>query len=152
MSGDLRPDWDQYALGIAQAAASRADCRRRAVGACLLSPEGLVLGTGYNGTRPGVPGCLEGACPRGRLSYDEVKEFSDYNAVGKPGYCISTHAETNCLLHASGSPVGALMAITDQPCQGCLKILYNAGLARVVWPTGNYNFLTGILFHKTHLH
>jgi dCMP deaminase len=140
MNQVTRPDWEEYAIGLAKAASKRADCIRRQVGAVILSPDHLVIGTGYNGTRAGAVGCLAGGCPRGLLSYDEVKEFSDYNAVGTPGYCISTHAEPNAMLHASGPLEGCLMAITDQPCEGCRKLIYNAGLIRVIWPTGSYTF------------
>jgi dCMP deaminase len=138
--GIMRPTLDEWSLGIAKANSVRADCVRRQVGAIIYNTNGHIIAMGYNGTRAGVPGCLAGACPRGRLSYDEVKEFSDYNAVGTPGYCISTHAEVNCLIHAYAPVQGCTMAITDQPCEGCRKAIYNAGLIRVIWPTGSYNF------------
>lgn len=135
-----RPDWDTWALGIAQAISTRADCRRRLVGAVILDENHHIIATGYNGTRAKTLGCIDGGCPRGLLSYDEVKEFSDYNAVGTPGYCVSTHAETNALLHAYAPVYGATMAITDKPCEGCRKAIYNAGLIRVIWPEGSYTF------------
>lgn len=61
-----RPSWDEYGLGIARAVAVRGDCTRRKVGAVILDKDHRQVGGGYNGTVPGQPGCLEGACPRGR--------------------------------------------------------------------------------------
>lgn len=129
-----RPDWDTYFVGIARAVAARADCRRRAVGAVLVDQQRRVVATGYNGVRAGQQGCLEGACPRGLLTYDQVREFSDYSDPGSPGYCTSTHAEVNALLYAKGPVQGCAVYVTDQPCPACAKTLYNAGIARVIYP------------------
>lgn len=63
-----RPDWVQWALGVAKAVAERGDCSRRQVGAVILDSDRRICGAGYNGTYAGAPGCLEGACPRGRHS------------------------------------------------------------------------------------
>ena len=95
-SAPRRPGWDEYFVNIARAVAERSDCRRRKVGAVLVDTGRRIVGTGYTGAPSGHPGCLEGACPRGLLSYDEVKEFSAYDSG--PGRCISVHAEANALL------------------------------------------------------
>lgn len=126
-----RPDWDEYFLDIAVAVSKRADCRRRLVGAVLVDKHHKIISTGYNGVKAGMVGCLEGGCPRGLLSQHEVPAFSDYNNVKSPGYCISTHAEMNAMLHAGQKVVGATMYITDPPCEGCRKAMHNAGVERV---------------------
>jgi dCMP deaminase len=101
-SAPRRPGWDEYFVNIARAVAERSDCRRRKVGAVLVDTGRRIVGTGYTGAPSGHPGCLEGACPRGLLSYDEVKEFSAYDSG--PGRCISVHAEANALLYARPRP------------------------------------------------
>ena len=58
-----RPDKVQYFLLIALAARTRADCLGRRVGA-VITREGRVLSTGYNGTPFGMPNCSEGGCHR----------------------------------------------------------------------------------------
>jgi dCMP deaminase len=96
----------------------------------VLDRDNRVISTGFNGAPPGERGCLEGACPRGRLTYDQLAEFSDYE--GGPGRCMATHAEVNALLFAGQSCRGATMYITDLPCMGCAKVLVAAGIERVV--------------------
>jgi dCMP deaminase len=127
-----RPPWDLYFLDIVAVVATRADCRRRQVGCVIVDTNRRIISTGYNGAPAGDPGCLSGACPRGLLNYDEVKEFTDYDSG--PGKCISLHAEANALLYAGQSCRGATAYITDAPCPTCTKLLKGAGIVRVVHP------------------
>lgn len=132
-----RLSWDNYFLEIARAVSLRADCTRRMVGAVIWDSEHRIIGTGYNGVRAGLPGCRSGACPRGRLSYDQVAGYTNYDDPSSPGYCISVHAETNAIIHAGRAVVGCSMAVTAKPCGGCTKLLSGSGLARVIWPEPN---------------
>lgn len=127
-------DWDDYFMGIARAVSARAKCTRRQVGAVLVDTNHRIIGTGYNGAPPGQPECTEGACPRGRLGYDEVAASSDYDRSGTPGYCIAVHAELNALLFATRDTAGATIYITDEPCPGCRKAIAAAGVSRAVYP------------------
>ncbi|EFC86482.1 deaminase [Parafrankia sp. EUN1f] len=124
-----RPDWDTYFLDIARAVAARGDCTRRQVGAVLVKGS-RVRSTGYNGTAPGRPGCLAGACPRGRKTTVEVPAGSPYDD------CIATHAEANALLYADGrqDTEGSTLYLTTEPCAWCQKLIRAAGVAQVVWP------------------
>ncbi|MDR0366581.1 MAG: dCMP deaminase family protein [Bifidobacteriaceae bacterium] len=136
MSGPVTvPTWDEYFLGIARAVAARAKCVRRRVGAVLVVDR-RIIATGYNGAAPGRPDCLEGACPRGQLSYDQVPGLGDYDRPGSPGFCVAIHAELNALLFATRDTAGATAYITDPPCPGCRKALAAAGVVRAVWPDG----------------
>jgi len=69
---NARIGWDDWAFGIVKAIARRGDCTRRQVGCIILNTEHRIAGAGFNGTRPGEDGCLDGACPRGR-HYEEPK-------------------------------------------------------------------------------
>jgi dCMP deaminase len=138
MSAVTVPSWDEYFLNIATAVATRAKCTRRRVGAVLVLDR-RIIATGYNGAAPGHPDCLEGACPRGRLSYDEVPGLGDYDRPGTPGFCIAIHAEVNALLFATRDTKGATAYITDPPCPGCRKALAAAGIVRAVWPQGEHD-------------
>lgn len=131
---DARPDWDTYFLGIADATSARADCHRRKVGAVLVDEARRVISAGYNGAPSGVPGCLSGGCPRGKLTYEQVAGLADYDSGA--GRCVALHAEVNAVLYAARSTRGATMYINHEPCGPCLRTMAGAGIARAVWPTG----------------
>ena len=119
----MRPDWDTYFLGICEAVSTRADCSRRQVG-CVITRDNRIVSTGYNGAPAGAPGCLAGACPRAR---GETAISGDYDM------CIAVHAEANALLYAAYDDCkGATMYCTDEPCQGCSKLIAAAGIAQLV--------------------
>lgn len=122
-----RPSWDAYFLSMAKTASERADCRRRRVGV-IVTQDNRIVGHGYNGTAPGAPGCLEGACPRGLKSYDEKPPLSDYSD------CIANHAERNALWNVpAGERTGSTVYITSEPCAGCQTFMRSVGVRRVVW-------------------
>ena len=131
-----RPSFDSWALDGAQWSSLRAECTRRKVGAVLFSPDRRVIAQGYNGAAPGAPSCLEGACPRGLKTTTEVAPGSSYDTG--PGSCIATHAEANALLWAGKEARGATLYITDDPCDGCWRLIRNAGVVRVVTPNGEH--------------
>lgn len=131
----MKPDWDEYFLGFAKSAALRADCTRRKVGAVIVNLDHRIVGTGYNGASAGRLGCLDGGCPRGLLSYDEVPPYSDYSTG--PGRCVSNHAEVNAIIYAGRDRcLGGTIYSTEEPCYDCWKDILAAGLYRVVWPSG----------------
>jgi dCMP deaminase len=129
-----RPDWDTYFLAICEAVALRADCRRRQVGALIVVGNRLAV-CGYNGAPPKTRGCLEGACPRGLVSYQDIPPGSSYDTGS--GFCIGLHAEQNALLDAAKRGVAVrhgTVYVNSQPCIGCYKMLAGAELSRVVYP------------------
>lgn len=71
-----RPDRDQWQLDGAIWMSQMGDCTRRQVGAVIFGPDKRLWGAGYNGSYPGGPSCLEGACPRGR-HYELTEEKLD---------------------------------------------------------------------------
>jgi dCMP deaminase len=122
-----RPDKAHYFLLIALAARTRADCLGRRVGA-VITREGRVLSTGYNGTPFGMPNCSEGGCHRCSRRDDDRLRGGAYDV------CICVHAEQNALLTAARfgqQTLGASMTSTMQPCFGCLKEMLQAGITHV---------------------
>lgn len=132
-----RPSFDAYFLAGAEWAASRSDCRRRQQGTLIVKNR-RVVATGYIGVGPGQPGCLDGHCPRGLLSFDELPAYTSYDEG--PGLCISAHSEANALLYGGFAEVFGADMFTwpGLPCLGCRKLIRAAGIARVVWPEGEY--------------
>lgn len=137
-----RQPWALWGLGIAEAVSGRADCTRRKVGAVVFDSTNRVLSVGYNGAPAGQPGCLSaGACPRGRLSAAEVAPGSSYDTGA--GSCIAVHAEANALMYSNADRRrGGWIAITDEPCGGCLRLLLGSGLSSAVYPIGDGGTLT----------
>lgn len=130
-----RPSWDEYGLALASAAATRADCTRRKVGAALMASDHSIVGTGYNGGRSKGLSCLKGECPRGRLSHIQLPADSPYDTGG--GKCVALHAEWNIMLRASWEQLnGSTLYITEEPCHICKNLIGGTNIARVMWPDG----------------
>lgn len=131
-----RPDWDRYYLGITEAVAARADCRRRR--GALVVKDRRIASSGYNGAPSGQPGCLAGHCPRGLMSSEQVAALTTYDQG--PGLCIAVHAEANALLYADrgDTELSTLYLWTSvdhsEPCMGCWRLIMGAGIIRVVFP------------------
>lgn len=127
-----RPGWNEYYLGIAQAASARGDCIRRKVGAVLVT-ENHDTYMGYNGSKPGGPSCLAGECER--CLDDSIPSGSGYEN------CIEIHAEINVLRRTPWREgVRATMYISCAPCVGCQNEMEARLLDRAVWPGGEMEF------------
>ena len=130
-----RPAWDEYFLSIADVVAVRSTCTRRRVGAVLVCDRShRIIATGYNGAPAGMDHCVDGACPRGRKTYDEQPAFAPYND------CIAWHAERNAvqqfLLTFPDREAldGLTMYVTCQPCPDCAALLEHHRIG-AVWLT-----------------
>jgi dCMP deaminase len=121
-----RPSREEYFMLLAVATRERAACLGRHVGAILVSDQ-RIIATGYNGTPTGFPNCDEGGCHR-------CAHPQDYAAGRGYDVCICVHAEQNAILQAAKlgySVQGSHCYTTLRPCFGCLKELYQAGVAAV---------------------
>jgi dCMP deaminase len=125
---DTRPPWDTYFLAMAKVVATRADCRRAKHGAVIVK-EHRVVSTGYNGSPPGGVSCLDGGCPRGLLTNEELgHNHADYTN------CVALHAEQNAIAYADHhDTVGATIYITGAPCDMCTKLIKAAGITELVY-------------------
>jgi len=106
---------DEYFMAIARAAARRATCRRKAVGAVVVDRLGRILSTGYNGSPEAYPHC-ETLCP------DPEHTPCRW----------SVHAEINALLFAENREPQKTLYVTTGPCRSCALAIANAGVSRVV--------------------
>ncbi len=122
----VRPTREQYFMLLAVATRERAACLRRHVGAILVADQ-RIIATGYNGTPTGFPNCDEGGCHR-------CAHPDRYEAGRGYDVCICVHAEQNAVLQAARlgyTASGSTCYSTLRPCFGCLKELYQAGVAGV---------------------
>lgn len=122
----VRPSWGETWLKVCGVMAERATCTRRKVGAVIVKDDRLIS-SGYNGSPPSQPHCIDGACPRGRLTGDLPEDYEKYP-------CVAVHAEANALLRAGREAEGAALYCTDKPCLQCQNLIMGAGIKVVHWP------------------
>lgn len=108
-----RPTWEQYALDLADVAATRSQDPWVPVGAVVLRPDHSVAGVGYNGAPSGVD-----------------IDWTDRDT--RRAFVI--HAETNALRYCTPDSVrGGLIAVSGTPCPVCLTAIAAHGITRVVF-------------------
>jgi dCMP deaminase len=113
-----RPNWDDYFMAMARVVSARGTCDRLYSGAILVKNK-RIIGTGYNGSPPGLPHC------------NEVGHLME------EGHCVRTiHGEHNALLQAASqggtSTEGSTMYTKYNPCVHCTKYIIACGVKRVV--------------------
>lgn len=128
---------DEYYVNIAHAVSERSTCLRRHYGVVIVNNDEIIA-TGYNGNPRGMKNCCEiGVCSKEDVNHNSSPD--SYNI------CRSVHAEMNALISARRSDmIGATLYIygfdVDEqvaldnpvPCPICLRMIQNAGIARIV--------------------
>ena len=124
-----RPDWGSYFMEIARIVSMRSTCLRRNVGAVIVKDK-RILATGYNGAPSGLKHCLEVSCLREQMKIAPGERHE---------LCRGLHAEQNAIIQAAYHGVsinGAHLYCTHLPCSICIKMLINAGIAKVYYEDG----------------
>jgi len=114
-----RPTIDIWSMQVAQVAARRATCPRRAVGCILLDSDGIILASGYNGSPARMQNCNTHPC-------DGTRE-------GGEDSCMAIHAEINALMQCSNIKQIHTVTVTCFPCFRCLKALLNTGMKELIY-------------------
>lgn len=125
----IRPDWDDYFLGIAKLVSERSTCLRRRVGALIVKNR-RILTTGYNGTPSGITHCEIEGCLREKMKVPSGERHE---------LCRGLHAEQNAIIQAALYGVdihGGTLYCTNQPCSICAKMLINAGIKEIIMKSG----------------
>ena len=116
--------WDEYFMGIAMLAARRSKDPNTQVGACIVSPDNIIISTGYNGM---PKGCSDDEFPWGREG-----------AETKYPYVV--HAELNAILNANGRDLrGSRLYVALFPCNECAKAIIQSGVKEVVYLSDKYD-------------
>ena len=115
--------WDEYFMGIAMLAAKRSKDPSTQVGACIVSPENIIISTGYNGT------------PKGGSD----DEFPWEREGEQTKYPFVVHAELNAILNANGRNLrGSRIYVALFPCNECAKALIQSGVQEVIYLSDKY--------------
>lgn len=119
---DLRPTRQQIYMEICHVLRKRSTCKRGKVGAILVLDKRIVA-TGYNGSPPGAPHCIDLGC--------------DVPANDHEVGCQRTiHAEANVIAFAARHGTaceGSTLYCTHGPCLKCAQLIACAGIIRVVY-------------------
>ncbi|HIW14860.1 MAG: deoxycytidylate deaminase [Acutalibacteraceae bacterium] len=115
--------WDEYFMGVALLASCRSKDPNTQVGACIVSPENIILSTGYNGFPVG--------CSDDEYPWEREGEHTKYPYV--------VHAELNAILNASGKSLrGARIYVDLFPCNECAKAIIQSGIREVIYLSDKY--------------
>ena len=116
--------WDEYFMGVAKLAARRSKDPSTQVGACIVSPEDIIISTGYNGM---PKGCSDDEFPWNREGEDTK-------------YPYVVHAELNAILNANGRDLrGSRVYVALFPCNECAKAIIQSGVKEVVYLSDKYD-------------
>ena len=127
--------WDEYFMGVAMLAARRSKDPSTQVGACIVSPENIIISTGYNGM---PKGCSDDEFPWERSG-----------AENETKYPYVVHAELNAILNANGRDLrGSRLYVALFPCNECAKAIIQSGVKEVVYLSDKYKDTMGNLASK----
>ena len=115
--------WDEYFMGVAKQAARRSKDPNTQVGACIVSPDNIIISTGYNG--------LPNGCSDDEYPWDREGRDTKYPYV--------VHAELNAILNANGRDLrGSRLYVALFPCNECAKAIIQAGVREVLYLSDKY--------------
>ncbi|MBE6931883.1 MAG: dCMP deaminase family protein [Ruminococcaceae bacterium] len=115
--------WDEYFMGVAMLAACRSKDPNTQVGACIVSPDNVIISTGYNG--------LPNGCSDDEYPWDREGEETKYPFV--------VHAELNAILNSGGRRLdGARLYVALFPCNECAKAIIQSGIREIFYLSDKY--------------
>lgn len=125
--------WDEYFMGVAKLAAHRSKDPSTQVGACIVSPENIIISTGYNGMPKG--------CSDDEFPWDREGAETKYPFV--------VHAELNAILNANGRDLrDSRVYVALFPCNECAKAIIQSGIKEVVYLSDKYANTPGVQASK----
>ena len=127
--------WDEYFMGVAMLAARRSKDPNTQVGACIVSPDNIIISTGYNGM---PKGCSDDEFPWARSGTENETKYP---------YVV--HAELNAILNANGRDLrGSRIYVALFPCNECAKAIIQSGIREIVYLSDKYKDTMGNLASK----
>ena len=116
--------WDEYFMGIAMLAAKRSKDPGTQVGACIVSPDNIIISTGYNG--------MPKDCSDDEFPWDREGPETKYPYV--------VHAELNAILNANGRDLrGSRLYVSLFPCNECAKAIIQSGIREIIYLSDKYH-------------
>lgn len=128
MQNDKNPNafsWDETFMQMCRVIAKRSKDPNTQNGACIVNPDNIIIGLGYNGFPRG--------CSDDNLPWAREGEFGDKK------YAYVVHAEENAVLNANADTKGAKLYCTLFPCNECAKVTIQKGLKEVIFESDKYH-------------
>lgn len=111
---------DAYFMNIALDVAKGSKCIRAKYGSVIVSRDGRIISTGYNGK------------PRGSVNDNECYRVGLEDNASKPNCCL--HSEANAILFSSPEErAGGTIYVSGRPCTDCLLLIFQSGLSKLVY-------------------
>lgn len=130
-----RKEKDDYYLDIANEVGSRSTCMIYKVGAIIVQKD-EVLSTGYNGAPRGDENCNEvGVCAKSQKQGCRAVP-AEVNAI----ISVARRDMINATIYISGVNTATGAYVDSQPNEMCMKIIKNAGIARIVTRNADGSF------------
>ena len=129
MEAKKQQKYDLAYLAMAKRWSELSHCTRKKVGA-LIVKDRMIISDGYNGTPTG----FENPC-------EDEENYTKWYVL---------HAEANAILKVASSTQsckGATLYLTLSPCRECSKLVYQAGIKRLVYHKA-YKDISGLEFLK----
>lgn len=108
---------EELYISMAELMAKRSTCGRLNVG-CIITRDGRIIATGYNGP------------------IKKHKHCNEYNCEKDKPCTISIHAEANAISFAARNGVvleNSVMYITHAPCLKCAELMIQSGIKEVIY-------------------
>lgn len=117
-----RASKDDAFMLLAFALTVRTTCPRRKVGCVLVDEHSVILSTGYNGSGPGEPHCIDSPCPGAAMP----------SGTGLDA-CRAIHAEQNAVVRCREPHRIHTAYVTTLPCVSCIKLFKATSCKRIVY-------------------
>lgn len=111
-----------YFMNIALVAQGMSTCKRRKVGAVIVSESRQILSVGFNGSPRGFIHCTDQPCAGADQKSGEGLDL-----------CEAIHAEENALLQCPDINKAWAIFTTSEPCLSCTKKILNTNIQKVVF-------------------
>lgn len=117
--------WDETFMQMCRVIAMRSKDPNTQNGACIVNPDNIIIGLGYNGFPRG--------CSDDHLPWQREGEFVDKK------YAYVVHAEENAILNANSDTKGSKLYCTLFPCNECAKVTIQKGIKEVIYESDKYH-------------
>lgn len=130
--------WDTFFMGVARLASKRSKDPNTKCGACIVSPNNIILSVGYNGLPSGLAddGYDCDGCDPLMIPNSKNKKFDYWKKPFK--YEFVVHAEENAILNCTSNLQGSRIYVYSDkgylPCSKCARGIIQKGIREVITP------------------